>query len=130
MSIKVGLKGRADTVVTEQNTASAVGSGLAPVFATPFMIALMENAAVNALLPHLEAGEGSVGVEVNVAHTAATPVGMKVWAEATVTQVEGKKLSFEVVAYDEAGRIGWGTHERAVIKLEKFILRAQERGKQ
>jgi len=130
MSITIGLTGRADTVVTNQNTASAVGSGLVPVFATPYMIALMENAAVNALLPHLAADEGSVGTHLNVAHSAATPVGMKVWAEATVTAVEGKKVTFDVAAYDEAGEIGRGTHHRAVIKPEKFLARVQEKAKQ
>lgn len=125
MSVEVGMKGRAETVVTDQNTASAVGSGLVPVFATPYMIALMENAAVNAVQSALAPDEGSVGTHLDVSHDAATPVGMKVWAEATVTAVEGRKLSFEVTAYDEAGPIGKGTHERAIIKPEKFLARVQ-----
>jgi predicted thioesterase len=127
MSIDIGLKGRAESTVNAENTASAVGSGLVPVFATPYMVALMEHAAVNALLPYLAEGEGSVGTLLNVAHTAATPVGMKVWAEAIVTMVEGRKISFDVVAYDEVGQIGWGTHERAIIHTEKFLNRVQER---
>jgi len=125
MSIEIGLKGRDETVVCESNTAAAVGSGLVPVFATPFMIALMEGAAVNAVLPCLAEDEGTVGTHLNVSHTAATPIGMKVWAEATVTAVEGKKLSYDVVAYDETGEIGRGTHERAVIKPAKFLARVQ-----
>lgn len=125
MTLEIGLKGRADTLVTENNTASAVGSGLVPVFATPYMIALMENAAVNAVLPALAEDEGTVGTQLNVAHSAATPVGMKVWAEATLTAVEGKKLSFDVVAFDECGEIGRGTHERFVIKPEKFLAKCQ-----
>ena len=125
MTLEIGLKGRADTLVTENNTASAVGSGLVPVFATPYMIALMENAAVNAVLPALAEDEGTVGTKLNVAHSAATPVGMKVWAEATLTAVEGKKLSFDVVAFDECGEIGRGTHERFVIKPEKFLAKCQ-----
>ena len=125
MSIEVGLKGRSDTVVTEQNTASAVGSGLVPVFATPYMIALMENAAANSLLPHLAEDEGTVGTQLNVAHSSATPIGMKVWAETAVTAVEGKKITFEVAAYDEAGEIGRGTHERFIIKPEKFLAKTQ-----
>lgn len=127
MSITIGLKGRADAVVTAENTASAVGSGLVPVFATPYMIALMEQAAVNALLSHLGEGEGSVGTLLNVAHTSATPVGMKVWAEATVTIVEGRKICFDVVAYDEVGEIGWGTHERSIIHLDKFLAGVQKK---
>ena len=125
MSITVGLKGRSDTVVTEHNTANAIGSGLVPVFATPYMIALMENAAANSLLPYLAQDEGTVGTHLDVAHTSATPIGMKVWAETVVTAVEGKKITFQVAAYDEAGEIGRGTHERFLIKPERFLAKAQ-----
>ena len=125
MSITVGLKGRAESVVTEHNTAAAVGSGLVPVFATPFMIAIMENAAVNALLPHLAKDEGSVGTHLDVSHDAATPIGMKVWAEAEVLAVEGKKITFSVAAFDEAGPIGKGTHERFIIKPERFLAKTE-----
>lgn len=123
MSIEVGLKGRSETVVTPSNTADAVGSGLVPVFATPFMIALMENAAAGALLPFLAEDEGSVGTHLDVSHDAATPIGMKVWAEAEVIAVEGKKISFTVQAFDEAGPVGKGTHERFIIKPEKFLAK-------
>ena len=125
MSLKIGLKGRAETIVTEQNTAEAIGSGLVPVFGTPYMIALMENAAVNAIQPCLAADEGSVGTLLNIAHSSATPIGMKVWANAAVTAVEGKKITFEVTAFDEAGEIGHGTHERFIIKPERFLAKAQ-----
>lgn len=125
MSIEIGLKGREETVVTQQNTAAAVGSGLVPVFATPYMIALMEGAAANTVLPFLAEDEGTVGTHLDVSHSAATPIGMKVWADATLVAVEGKKLTFEVVAYDEAGEIGRGTHERFIIKPEKFLAKVQ-----
>lgn len=125
MSIEVGLKGRAETVVTEQNTAAAVGSGLVPVFATPYMIALMEGAAVNATTSALEPGQGTVGTLLHVSHDAATPIGMRVWAEATLTEVDRKRLTFEVVAYDEAGVIGKGTHERFIIDTEKFLAKTK-----
>ena len=125
MSIETGMKGRAEAVVTQENTAQAVGSGLVPVFATPYMIALMENAAVNAVQAQLAPDEGTVGIRLDITHDAATPIGMKVWAEAEVTSVEGRKLTFTVTACDEAGRIGGGTHERFVIKPEKFLARAQ-----
>ena len=125
MSIEVGMKGRAETVVTRDNTAQAVGSGLVPVFATPWMIALMENAAVNAVQAALAPEEGTVGTRLNVTHDAATPIGMRVWAEAEVTAVEGRKLTFAVSAYDEAEKIGGGTHERFIIKPERFLLKAQ-----
>lgn len=125
MSIEIGMKGRAETVVTPDNTAQAVGSGLVPVFATPWMIALMENAAVQAVQGALSAEEGTVGTRLDVTHDAATPVGMKVWAEAEVTAVEGRKLTFAVAACDEEGRIGGGTHERFIIQRSKFLARAQ-----
>ena len=123
MSLTVGLKGRAETVVVYENTAAAVGSGLVPVFATPYMLALMENAAVNALTPHLAEGEGSVGTHLDVSHDAATPIGMKVWAEAELTAVDGRALTFAVTAYDERGPIGQGIHHRFIIQNEKFMAK-------
>ena len=129
MSHLIGLKHRAETVVTEANTAAAMGSGDLPVFATPAMIALMEQAAATALLPQLEAGMSSVGIRLDVSHDAATPLGMKVWAEAEVTAVEGKRVLFAVAAYDNAGLIGKGIHERCIINAEKFLAKtAQKQG--
>ena len=125
MSIEIGMKGRAETLVAPDNTAQAAGSGLLPVFATPWMAALMENAAVQAVQGALSPEEGTVGTRLDVTHDAATPVGMKVWAEAEVTAVEGRKLTFSVAAFDEAGKIGGGTHQRFVIQPEKFLARAQ-----
>ena len=127
MPVTVGQKGRAGSVVTPQNTADAVGSGLVPVFATPFMVALMENAAVNAVQESLEAGQGTVGTRLDVTHDAATPIGMKVWAEAEVTAVEGKKITLAVRAFDEAGPIGGGTHERFLITVDRFLAKAGAR---
>ena len=125
MSVTVGSKGRAACVVNDQNTAAAVGSGLLPVFATPQMIALMENAAVDATQASLEEGQGTVGTRLDVSHDAATPVGMQVWAEAEVTAVDGRKLTFAVTAYDEAGPIGQGTHERFIIQNDTYLAKAQ-----
>ena len=127
MSIEVGIKGRAETVVVQENTAAAVGSGLVPVFATPYMIALMENAAVNALTPYMEENQGSVGTHLDVSHDAATPIGLKVWAEAELTAVEGKALTFSVTAYDEAGVIGKGTHNRFIITVDRFLAKAEKK---
>ena len=100
MPIEVGMKGRAETVVTPENTAQAVGSGLVPVFATPYMIALMEGAAVAAVQDSLAPDEGTVGTRLDVTHDAATPVGMKVWAEAEIISVSenGKMVDFKVSA--------------------------------
>ena len=128
MSVEIGMKGRAETVVTQENTAQAVGSGLVPVFATPYMIALMENAAVNAVQDALAPDEGTVGTRLDVTHDAATPIGLKVWAEAELTAVEGRKLTFAVSAFDEREKIGGGTHQRFVIKPEKFLAKVQAKG--
>ena len=127
MSIAVGLKGRAETVVNEQNTADKVGSGLLPVFATPSMLALMEQAAADSIQPFLEPGHGSVGIHLDVSHESATPVGLKVWAESEVTAVDGRQITFSVAAYDEAGRIGSGRHTRAVIDSERFMAKAEKK---
>ena len=128
MSIEIGMKGRAETLVAPDNTAQAAGSGLLPVFATPWMAALMENAAVQAVQGALSPEEGTVGTRLDVTHDAATPIGLTVWAEAELTAVEGRKLTFAVSAYDQRERIGGGTHERFVIKPEKFLARAQAKG--
>ena len=108
MSVTVGLKGRAETVVTDANTAQAACSGALPVFGTPFMCALMEEAAWKSIAPHLEPGQSTVGTRLEVSHDSATPVGMKVWAETEITEVDGKRLVLTVTAFDERGPIGRG----------------------
>lgn len=127
MSVTVGLKGRADTVVTEQNTAQAACSGALPVFGTPFMCALMENASWTSIQPCLAENESTVGTKLDVDHLSATPVGMKVWAESEVTAVEGRKIVLKVAAYDEAGLIGQGTHERFIIASDRFLSKAESK---
>ncbi len=127
MAIAIGLKGHAETVVIESNTAAALGSGLVPVYATPAMITLMEEASSNSLLPYLENGQGSVGISVNITHESATPIGMKVWAETEVSEVNGKQITFTVSAYDEAGLIGHGTHKRAIITVDRFLTKVEQK---
>ena len=127
MPLPTGLKGHAETLVTDQNTAAAVGSGSLPVFATPMMAALMEKAATAALEGCLEEGQGSVGTHLDLSHDAATPVGMKVWAEAQLTAIEGRALTFAVAAFDEAGPIGKGTHTRFLIREESFLAKANQK---
>ena len=127
MSIEVGRKGRAETTVTEQNTAAAVGSGSLPVFATPMMTALMEQAACAALDGALEPGETTVGTRLEITHDAATPVGSAVRAEAEVTAVDRRKITFAVRAFDAAGPIGQGVHERFVVRSEPFLAKAEAR---
>ncbi len=124
MSVTVGMKGRAEAAVNEQNTAVSAGSGTLPVFATPWMCALMEKAAWTAVAPALAEGESTVGTNLNISHLSATPVGLKVWAESEVTAVESKRIEFKVAAYDEKGLIGEGTHERFVITDERFLGKA------
>lgn len=123
--IVIGTKCQLHTTVTEALTASAVGSGALPVFATPMMCALMENAAMTCLQSFLEEGQGSVGTHLDVSHDAPTPVGMEVFAEAEITAVSenGKMVDFAVKAWDEKGPIGSGTHTRAIIKNEKFLAK-------
>ena len=124
MSVTVGLKGRAEALVTESNTATAACSGALPVFGTPFLCALMEEAAWKSTAPHLEAGQSTVGTRLDISHDSATPVGMKVWAESEVTQVDGRRIELKVAAYDEKGPIGQGTHQRFIVQDEKFLARA------
>ncbi|MCI9158787.1 MAG: thioesterase family protein [Lawsonibacter sp.] len=123
MSVTVGLKGRAETVVSDANTAQAACSGALPVFGTPFMCALMEEAAWKSIAPHLEEGQSTVGTRLDISHDSATPVGMKVWAESEVTEADGKRLVLKVAAYDERGLIGQGTHERFIITSERFLAK-------
>lgn len=118
--MEIGIKGREEITVTKEVTAARIGSGLVEVFATPMMIALMENTCAQSVLPHLQTGESTVGTHVNVSHCAATPVGMKVYCESELIEVERRKLTFKVAAYDERGLIGEGVHERFVIDNEKF----------
>ncbi len=125
--IKPGLSREACTAVTAENTARAMGSGCLEVFATPAMCCLMEKAASDLMDSLLEEGSTSVGTALNVAHSAATPVGMQVKAVAEITGVEGRKISFKVTAFDEAGEIGSGTHERFIVFKEKFQQKADNK---
>ena len=123
MEITVGMKGEVGTLVEREDTAAEVGSGSLLVYATPCMVALMEGAACEAIAEALAEGQTSVGTELNIKHVSATPVGLEVRAEAEVTAVEGKVITFQVRAYDEAGLIGEGTHKRAVISAQRFLER-------
>lgn len=125
--VESGIKGHQETTVTAANVATRVGSGRVPVFATPMMIALIEKAACLSIDPYLEAGQSSVGVQVNVSHIAATPMGMKVWADTEVTAIDRRRISFKVQVYDERGLIGEGTHERFIIDIEKFLSKAESK---
>lgn len=121
MEIVVGMKGIAETTAEREDTALEVGSGSLLVYATPCMVALMEGAACEAISAALPEDKTSVGIELSIKHIAATPVGMDVRAEAEVVAVEGSIITFNVTAFDEAGKIGEGTHKRAVVTTQKFL---------
>ena len=121
MDIKVGMTAQVETIVEKEDTAQLVGSGDLLVYATPCMVALMEGAACEAIAEGLGEGETSVGTELNIQHISATPVGLEVYAKAEVTAVEGKVITFQVEAFDEAGTIGKGSHKRVVVNSQRFL---------
>lgn len=121
MEITVGMKGTAESLVEREDTAKEVGSGELLVYATPCMVALMEGAACNAIAPALKETETTVGTLLNIEHISATPVGLEVRAEAEVTALEGRVITFAVTAFDEAGQIGRGIHKRAIVTSQKFL---------
>ena len=121
MEITVGLKGKAETSVEREDTALEVGSGSLLVYATPCMVALMEGAACEAIAECLPEEKTSVGTQLSITHLSATPVGLDVWAEAEVTAVEGNMITFCVTAFDETGKIGEGTHKRAIVTTQRFL---------
>ena len=127
MSIPVGIKGRAEDVVRAENTAQAMGSGTLPVFSTPAMTALMEKAAWTSLAPYLSEGESTVGTKLEITHESASPLGIKVWAESEVTEVDRKRIVLKVAAYDEKGLIGQGLHERFIITDDRFLAKAGQK---
>ena len=130
--VLIGAKCQLEQPVTEALTAITAGSGSLPVFGTPFMAAMMECAAMNALQAFLPEGQGSVGTRLDISHEAPTPVGMTVRAEAEITSVSenGKMVEFLVKAWDEVGLIGQGTHTRAIINEERFLARCNAKKEQ
>ncbi|MDD7640922.1 MAG: thioesterase family protein [bacterium] len=122
--LETGIKGTGTVTVNEENTAKAMGSGTLDVFATPALIALMEETCWRSVANELEEGCGTVGTLLEIKHTAPTPVGMKVTCESTLTEVDGRRLVFEVIARDAKGVVGEGKHERFVVQNEKFQVKA------
>lgn len=121
--LKPGLRGQASAKVTTNRLAPSVGSGGAPVFASPMMIALMEGAAVDCVEALLPAGHQSLGTHLDIAHLAATPEGLTVTATATLVSVDGRKLVFDVDAHDGVEPIGRGRHTRVVVDTARFMAR-------
>lgn len=119
--MEIGIKNQIELKVTLEKTAKVVGSGLLEVFSTPSMIALMEQTAAESVEKELEPGTTTVGVKINVDHLAATPIGMNVVCCSTLVQVDGRKLIFEIEAFDEAGVIGKAYHERFIVDSKRFM---------
>ncbi|WP_194611249.1 thioesterase family protein [Clostridium vitabionis] len=123
--MNTGIRGRQETVVTLENCAKTMGSGALEVFATPAMIALIEETCWKSVQPELAEGEGTVGTKLDVAHIASTPVGLRVWCESELTEIDRRRLVFKVEVFDEKTKIGEGTHERFIINNEKFFAKAE-----
>lgn len=129
MELKPGLVAETQAVVKPEQTAKSVGSGYSEVLATPMLIALMENAALKAVQPAMPIGQTTVGIRIDALHLAATPVGMKVRAKATLVKVSGRKLVFDIEAFDERDKIGEAQHERFVVEESRFVEKAYEKAK-
>lgn len=127
MAIGPGLEATVEHLVTDGDTAAALGSGDVSVLGTPRIVALCEQAAVEAVAPSLEPGQTSVGTQIDLTHLAPTVVGRTVVATARLVRVEGRWLGFSVEVVDEAGRVAHGTHSRVVVDLERFLRSAAER---
>lgn len=121
--LEIGMTFTSSTVVSQANCAATMGSGDLEVFATPAMVALMENAAMNAVASALPQGSTTVGAEMNTTHIKPSAIGATVQATATLTAVEGRKLVFAVEARDEVGTIGKGTHVRFIVDKERFLAK-------
>ena len=125
--LTTGIKGNRELIVTEELTAKAIGSGELPVLATPAVIALAEETAWRSVAAYLEPGQGTVGTQLQIEHISATPVGMKVRCETELIEIDRRKLTFSVAAYDEAGVVARGTHCRFIVENEKFLKRAEKK---
>ena len=124
-NIKANSTAEVSEKCTENNTAIKLGSGKSPVYATPALVALMENAAINACDPQLPEGYNTVGIAMNVKHVAATPIGLTVTAKATLVEQDRKTLTFKIEAHDEAGLVGEATHDRFIIESAPFLAKAE-----
>lgn len=122
-NIKTGTSFTQEIVVEHKDTAVVYGSGKLEVFATPAMVGLMENTAIKCLTGMLDEESDTVGIEINTKHTKATGVGKKVFCKATIVEVDGRRIRFEIEAWDERDKIGYAVHDRFVINPEKFMNR-------
>ena len=121
MTLAAGICSRQERIVTDTITAKEIGSGELPVRATPYLIALAEETAWRSVAEYLEEGQGTVGTKIEISHVSATPAGMKIWCESTLTEVDRRRLVFSIKVFDECGLIGEGTHERFIIDNARFM---------
>ena len=121
--MNIGIKGFKEEIVTEELTAINLGSGGFAVYATPAMIRLMENAAWSSVEEYMEEGCSTVGTLMNVKHVSASPIGANIRCESELVEIDGRRLVFKVAAYDDAGLIGEGLHERFIIRTDKFMAK-------
>lgn len=121
--LELGLSFTQEITVTDKDTAAVYGSGKLMVFATPAMVGLMENTSIKCLEGHLEEGMDTVGIEINTQHIKATAVGKKVGCKATIVEIDGRRIKFEIEAWDEQGKIGYAIHNRFIINPEKFMAK-------
>lgn len=128
--LEVGIKGSASVQVTEANTAKIMGSGTLDVFATPAMIALIERTCWTSVQNQLEPGWGSVGISLNISHSAPTPLGLTATCTSELTAVEGRKLTFQITVHDDKGVVGSGFHQRFLVENEKFQAKANKKAEQ
>ena len=127
MEMTIGMTGKVSTLAQREDTAYEVGSGSLLVYATPCMVALMEGAACEAIAEALPDEKTTVGIELAISHISATPVGMEVYAQAELTEIEKNILTFQVTAFDESGKIGEGTHKRAIVTAQRFLDKTYEK---
>ena len=125
--LKLGIKNTLELLVDEKNTAKAIGSGNLEVFATPSMIALIEETAWKSVATFLNEGESTVGTKIDINHISATPLGLKVMCNTELIEIDRRRLVFRVEVFDEVCKIGEGTHERFIINSEKFVSKANEK---
>lgn len=126
-NLQIGIKGHKEIIVSETETASKFGSGLIDVYATPAMVGLMETTAQESVQKYLPKGHITLGIEINIKHLKATLIGMKVKCETELLQIDGKKLTFQVAAYDDLGKIGEGTHCRYIVETKKFLEKLKQK---
>lgn len=125
--MEIGKIGKGEVIVSEENTADRAGSGLLPVYATPNMVALIENTASRSVAGDLEEGQGTVGLHIEVEHLQPTPIGRKITCQTVLTEIDRKKLIFKAEVYDETGLVGRGIHHRFIIDNKKFMEKASKR---